>query len=69
MSKYTEENPVLSFRIKRDRKELLEDIAKDMKINPQKLCQGIIDNFISQHDLFDLVIKKPEKRMKVEIKC
>lgn len=67
MSIYTEENPVMSFRLKGDRKQLLSDIAKDLKITPQKLCQGIIDNFIAQYDLFEIVIKKPETKMRIEL--
>jgi len=67
MSKYTEEFPVMSFRLHREKKQLLKEIAGDLKISDQKLCQGIIDNFITQYDLFDIVIKNPDKRMRVEI--
>ena len=67
MSTYTEDNPVMSFRIKKGTKDLLYDIADDLSINPQKLCQRIILNFLNQYDLFDIVIKDPKKRMRVEI--
>ena len=60
MSTYTDENPVVSFRIPIDQKKLLSAIAKDMKISPQILCQKIVEAWFLDHKFFQLVFKKPE---------
>ena len=55
---YDERMPVVAFRIKKETKELLQEIADDNEIKLQMLCRKIAEAYLRQKDMFELTYKK-----------
>jgi len=55
---YDERMPVVAFRVKKETKELIQDIANGMDINLQVLCRKVMEAYLRQKDMFELTYKK-----------
>jgi len=56
---YDERMPVVAFRVKKETKELLQQIADDSDgIKLQVLCRKIVEAYLRQKDMFELAYKK-----------
>ena len=55
---YDERMPVVAFRVKKETKELMQNIADDMDINLQVLCRKVMEAYLRQQDMFELAYKK-----------
>ena len=55
---YNERMPVIGIRIKKDVKELLVDLAKERELPLQVFCRKILENYLRQKDMFQIIFKK-----------
>jgi len=55
---YDERMPVVAFRINKGTKELLQDLADEQNIKLQVLCRKVVEAYLRQHDMFELVYKE-----------
>ena len=56
--KYDERMPVVAFRIKRSSKDLLDTICDDLDLNINTFCRKVIEAYLRQKDMFEIVYKK-----------
>ena len=57
---YDERMPVVAFRIKKETKELLQDIADGSDMKLQMLCRKIVESYLRQKDMFEINYKKED---------
>ena len=57
---YDERMPVVAFRIKKETKDLMQDIADDTDIKLQVLCRKVMESYLRQRDMFQLVYMEEE---------
>jgi len=57
--KYDDRMPVVTFRIEKKTKDLLQEVAGDFDIKLNSLCRKIMESYLRQRDMFELVFKKP----------
>ena len=57
---YHDENPVIPFRIKKETKRLIKQIADENGLSVNVLCRKIIEAYLRQKDMFEIVYKKEE---------
>jgi len=62
---YKDDNPVLSIRVPKFKKKLLQDVADDMGISLTRLCAGILVNYTKQSELFEIVYKGDKSELEV----
>jgi len=55
---YDERMPVVAFRIKKETKDLLQEIADSSDVKLQVLCRKIVEAYLRQKDMFELTYKK-----------
>ena len=55
---YHEDWPVIGIRAKKETKDLLIKIAEKEGVALMVLCRKILENYLRQKDMFELVFKK-----------
>ena len=55
---YDERMPVVAFRVRKETKELLQELANNSDMKLQMLCRKITEAYLRQQDLFEIVYKK-----------
>ena len=55
---YREDWPVIGIRVKKETKKVLKDLAEKEKIALMVLCRKILENYLRQEDMFEIVFKE-----------